>query len=117
MPISRNTSSSGAPNRSASRLDRIPAITRTAPRRMAMLTESRDAMRAFAKHRKYLQLHPYRRHSSTPRPFLPKATPNPVYPHELACGVSSRWRQRDGYGILPNIRIRFARAGLPPNEF
>ena len=44
MPISRNTSSSGAPKRSASRLDRIPAITRTAPSRMAMLTESREAM-------------------------------------------------------------------------
>ena len=45
MPISRNTSNSGAPKRSASRLDRIPAITRTAPRRMAMLTESSDVMR------------------------------------------------------------------------
>src|SRR3977135_575855 len=44
MPINRNTSSNGAPKRSASRLDRMPAITRTAPRRMAMLTESREAM-------------------------------------------------------------------------
>src|SRR4051794_11653596 len=42
MPMKRNTSSSGAPKRSASRLDRMPAITRTAPRRMAMLTESRE---------------------------------------------------------------------------
>ncbi len=31
MPMNRNTSSSGAPKRSASRLDRMPAITRTAP--------------------------------------------------------------------------------------
>src|SRR5712671_4850976 len=44
MPITRNTRSNGAPKRSASRLDRMPAITRTAPRRMAMLTESREAM-------------------------------------------------------------------------
>src|SRR5450631_3935680 len=44
MPISKNTSSSGAPKRSASRLDRMPAMTRTAPSRMAMLTESREAM-------------------------------------------------------------------------
>jgi len=34
MPINRNTSKSGAPKRSASRLDRMPAITRTAPRRI-----------------------------------------------------------------------------------
>jgi hypothetical protein len=73
-----------------------------------MLTESSDAMRAFVEHRKYLQLHPYRRHSSTPRPFLPKAATNPVCLHEPACGVSSRWRRRGGYGILPAIRIRFA---------
>src|SRR5437879_8628304 len=44
MPISKNTSSNGAPKRSASRLERIPAITRTAPRRIAMLTASREAM-------------------------------------------------------------------------
>src|SRR5215211_2846915 len=44
MPMNRNTSSNGAPKRSASRLDRMPAITRTAPRKMAMLTESREAM-------------------------------------------------------------------------
>jgi hypothetical protein len=83
-------------------------------------------MRAFVEHRKYLQFHPYRRHSSTPRPFPPKAAPNPVCLHELACGVSSRWRRRDGYGILPDIRISFANqdcepglpdADLPRNEF
>jgi hypothetical protein len=44
MPTKRKTSSSGAPNRSASRLDRMPAITRTEPSRMAILTESRDAI-------------------------------------------------------------------------
>src|SRR6201994_4053990 len=45
MPINRNTSSRGAPKRSASRLDKMPAMIRTAPSRMAMLTVSRDAMK------------------------------------------------------------------------
>src|SRR5947209_9800821 len=44
MPIARKTSSKGAPKRSASRLDRIPANTRTAPSNMARLTESREAI-------------------------------------------------------------------------
>src|SRR5665213_1594349 len=52
MPITRNTSSNGAPKRSASRLDRMPVMTRTAPRRMAMLTESREAMRTRKSSRK-----------------------------------------------------------------
>jgi hypothetical protein len=43
-PIRRKTSSNGAPKRSAKRLDKIPAITSTAPSRMAMLTESSEAM-------------------------------------------------------------------------
>src|SRR5215468_4582297 len=44
MPMNRNTRSKGAPKRSASRLDRMPAMTRTAPRRIAILTESREAI-------------------------------------------------------------------------
>src|SRR3954466_5555787 len=44
MPMNRKISSNGAPKRSASKLDRMPAITRTAPSRMAMPTESSDAM-------------------------------------------------------------------------
>src|SRR5438128_6664400 len=44
MPMNRKTSSSGAPKRSASRLDRMPAMTSTAPRRIAILTESREAI-------------------------------------------------------------------------
>ena len=38
MPTSRKTSSSGAPKRSATRLDMMPASTSSAPSRMAMLT-------------------------------------------------------------------------------
>jgi hypothetical protein len=44
----------------------MPAITRTAPRKMAMLTESREAMNLRSNLNnpgKYLQLHPYRCHS------------------------------------------------------
>jgi hypothetical protein len=37
---------------------------------MAMLTASREAMN-LRNHRKYLRLHPYRRHSSTPTHFWP----------------------------------------------
>src|SRR3569833_856318 len=44
MPTARKTSSRGAPKRSASRLDRMPAMTRTAPSNMARLTESREAI-------------------------------------------------------------------------
>ena len=46
MPTRRNTSSSGAPKRSATRLDMMPASTSTAPNRMVMLTVSSDAMGA-----------------------------------------------------------------------
>jgi len=44
MPSSKNTSSKGAPNRNATRLDRIPASTRTLPSRIAMLKVSSAAM-------------------------------------------------------------------------
>src|SRR3954465_7710228 len=44
MPTSKNTSSNGAPKRSAIRLDMMPASTSTAPNRMVRLTESIDAM-------------------------------------------------------------------------
>jgi len=46
MPTRRKTRSSGAPKRSATRLDMMPASTRMAPNRMVMLTESIDAMAA-----------------------------------------------------------------------
>ncbi len=72
-PNARKTSSNGAPKRSAIRLDRMPAITRTAPRRMAMLKESRDAivrLKYVQKHQsKYLYFHPYRRVAATPTHF------------------------------------------------
>src|SRR5215212_1169672 len=44
IPRRRNTSSSGAPKRSATRLDMMPASTRTAPSRIAMLTVSSEAI-------------------------------------------------------------------------
>src|SRR5580700_11282729 len=44
MPRIRNTSRSGAPNRIATRLDRMPASTRSAPSRMPILTVSREAI-------------------------------------------------------------------------
>src|SRR5512139_971855 len=42
MPTSKNTSSSGAPKRSAIRLDRMPARTSRLPSRMAILTVSSE---------------------------------------------------------------------------
>src|SRR3977135_3909138 len=44
MPRIRNTSSSGAPNRIATRLDMMPASTNSEPSRMPMLSASRAAM-------------------------------------------------------------------------
>src|SRR3954468_12967482 len=41
MPTTRNTSSRGAPKRVATRLDMMPASTRSAPSRMPMLSVSR----------------------------------------------------------------------------
>src|SRR5262245_47030917 len=44
MPSSSNTSSKGAPKRSATRLDRMPARIRSAASRMPMLTASSTPM-------------------------------------------------------------------------
>src|SRR6266849_406634 len=44
MPTIRNTSSSGAPNRIATRLDMMPASTSSAPSRMPILMVSSEAM-------------------------------------------------------------------------
>src|SRR5262249_34510836 len=44
MPTTRNTSSNGAPNRSATRLDRMPASTSNAPNMMVRLTASSAAI-------------------------------------------------------------------------
>src|SRR6266700_976198 len=97
MPIARNTSSSGAPKRSASRLDRMPAITRTAPSRMAMLTESREAIHLPVTNRwqsvgKSLEWHPYRRHTPAPTHFLPLAAICPYF----AALTRITWRCIDG---------------------
>src|SRR5689334_12449325 len=78
MPIARNTSSSGAPKRSASRLDRMPAITKTAPRRMAMLTASREVMKG-ANHSRTRKLIPYRRHTYPPTGFAKGAAICPFF--------------------------------------
>src|SRR6185437_740080 len=106
MPMNRNASSSGAPKRSASRLERMPAITRTAPSRMAMLTWSRDAMRFRRGDTKWLALHPYRRHDWTPRPFLPTAAKCPILRSYLAAPrcVSMAGRSRFA-GFCATIRI------------
>ena len=45
MPITRKISSNGAPNRSAMRLDIMPASASTAPNRIVRLTASSEAMR------------------------------------------------------------------------
>src|SRR5215467_4031677 len=44
MPTRRNTNRSGAPKRMATRLDRMPVSTSSAPSRIMMLTASRAAM-------------------------------------------------------------------------
>src|ERR1041385_2489210 len=76
--MNRNTSSSGAPKRSASRLDRMPAITRTAPSKMAMLTESREAIEPSCVG-KTLLLHAYRRGPARPTDFCrPDAAPSVI---------------------------------------
>src|SRR3954462_770035 len=82
MPITRNTSSSGAPKRSASRLDRIPAITRTAPSNMAKLNEARGAIHLPGTNCWNVIL--YRRCTGAPTHFLPRAT---FWPHfaDLTC--------------------------------
>jgi hypothetical protein len=81
----------------------MPAITRTEPRRMAMLTASREAMN-LRNHRKYLRLHPYRRHSSTPTHFWPQRQSARF---EGLKSPSQRWYRRCDYGNLGDIRINF----------
>ena len=98
MPISRNTSSSGAPKRSASRLDRMPAMTRTAPRRMAMLTELRDATGP-RKQKQILAIASLSSPHFDANPFLRLATmcpvfrPFPLYPDGVAMAPEPRlWK-------------------------
>src|SRR5260370_28673477 len=92
MPIKRNTNSSGAPKRSASRLDRMPAITRTAPRRMAMLTESRDAM-SFRRQSQILAIASLSAPQFNANPISAASGNVPVLP------ALARWHaRRDGVG-------------------
>ena len=49
-PTARKISSSGAPNRSATRLDRMPVRTSTAPSRMTILIDSSAAIRGVSPH-------------------------------------------------------------------
>src|ERR1700732_828631 len=96
MPISRNTSSNGAPKRSAKRLDRMPAMTSTAPSRMVMLTESRELMGL----RKSLQLHPYRRHSSAPTDFCRRPDDGLIPLYRRVVTMASRRRVCESAGYL-----------------
>src|SRR5579872_3685091 len=108
MPMMRNTSSSGAPKRSASRLDRMPAMTRTAPSRMAMLTESREAMKTVPTGYEARLWHPYRRHGSTPTHFPTVAAICPIsgrYFHVPACRID---------GVQPSIEESFACTNRAP---
>ncbi|MGY4329087.1 hypothetical protein ACVWWG_003504 [Bradyrhizobium sp. LB7.2] len=75
--MARKTSSKGAPKRSASRLDRMPANTRTAPSNMARLTESREAIHLPGTNK--LEWHPYRRRTPAPTHFLPLAAICPYF--------------------------------------
>src|SRR5215470_6828438 len=64
MPTTRNTNRSGAPKRMATRLDRMPVSTSSAPSRIVMLTASRAAMISLPRGRCYTD---------------PAATPNGAY--------------------------------------
>src|SRR5258707_11356614 len=101
MPINRNTRSNGAPKRSASRLDRMPAITRTEPRRMAMLTESREAMN-LREQKQILAIASLSSPQFAANPFLLIAAMCPIYGLRLtSLAWRYRWHQRRGYGNLP----------------
>src|SRR5262245_3205003 len=77
MPTRRNTNRSGAPKRMATRLDRMPASTSSAPSRIMMLTASRAAMISHPQERCYTDA---------------AATPNGAYQsaRPLARGVGGR---------------------------
>jgi hypothetical protein len=84
----------------------MPAITRTAPSRIAMLTESSDAMTIHLL--KYLQLHPYRRRYGTPTPFCRQRQWSRLAGVCGVVGAFCRWRRCRDYGNLRKIRIKFA---------
>jgi hypothetical protein len=58
---------------------------------------------------KILQLHPYRRHSSTPTHFYGQRQCARFAGLTPRIGVLYRWRRRCGCGILPDIRIKLIR--------